>query len=113
MHQVTEPTHVVAIFGGASAGSVAAELLAEHGVQVVVFEQNPRPYGKIEDGLPRWHAKLRKNRQDNERQQQDRQYPFGKQPCLRFAFAFKPAGKKRNEGRVKGALRKQPAEQVG
>jgi len=25
----------------------------------VVFEQNPRPYGKIEDGLPRWHVALR------------------------------------------------------
>jgi NADPH-dependent glutamate synthase beta subunit-like oxidoreductase len=24
-----------------------------------VFEQNPRPYGKIEDGLPRWHVKQR------------------------------------------------------
>lgn len=57
--KVTEPTHVVAIFGGATAGSVAAELLADRGVQVVVFEQNPRPYGKIEDGLPRWHDKQR------------------------------------------------------
>ena len=57
--KVTDPTHVVAIFGGATAGSVAAELLAERGVQVVVFEQNPRPYGKIEDGLPRWHDKQR------------------------------------------------------
>jgi hypothetical protein len=25
----------------------------------VVFEQNKRPYGKIEDGLPRWHEALR------------------------------------------------------
>jgi NADPH-dependent glutamate synthase beta subunit-like oxidoreductase len=25
-----------------------------------VFEQNQRPYGKIEDGLPRWHEALRK-----------------------------------------------------
>ena len=24
-------------------------------MQVVVFEMNPKPYGKIEDGLPRWH----------------------------------------------------------
>ena len=24
-----------------------------------MFEQNARPYGKIEDGLPRWHVKLR------------------------------------------------------
>jgi ferredoxin--NADP+ reductase len=34
-------------------------LLAERGAMVVVFEQNARPYGKIEDGLPRWHVKLR------------------------------------------------------
>ncbi len=49
------PEHVVAIVGGASAGSTAAEILAEAGMKVVVFEQNPKPYGKIEDGLPRWH----------------------------------------------------------
>jgi NADPH-dependent glutamate synthase beta subunit-like oxidoreductase len=35
-------------------------MLAARGVTVVVFEQNPRPYGKIEDGLPRWHVKLRR-----------------------------------------------------
>ncbi|MGH9786876.1 MAG: FAD-dependent oxidoreductase, partial [Terriglobia bacterium] len=52
--------HVVAVIGGAVAGSVAAETLADHGVRVVVFEQNPRPYGKIEDGLPRWHVEQRK-----------------------------------------------------
>jgi ferredoxin/flavodoxin---NADP+ reductase len=51
--------HVVAIFGGACAGSTAAEVLATHGVEVVVFEQNVRPYGKIEDGLPRWHREQR------------------------------------------------------
>lgn len=58
---MTEPkgSHVVAVFGGASAGSVAAEILASRGVQVVVFEQNLRPYGKIEDGLPRWHKQQR------------------------------------------------------
>ncbi len=54
-----QPTHVVAIFGGACSGSVAAEALAERGCQVIVFEQNDRPYGKIEDGLPRWHDKQR------------------------------------------------------
>jgi len=48
--------HVVAIIGGACAGSTAANTLAEAGFQVVVFEQNPKPYGKIEDGLPRWHS---------------------------------------------------------
>jgi ferredoxin--NADP+ reductase len=35
-------------------------MLATRGITTVVFEQNPRPYGKIEDGLPRWHVKLRK-----------------------------------------------------
>ena len=53
------PRHVVAIVGGATAGAEAAGLLADRGVVCVVFEQNPRPYGKIEDGLPRWHVKLR------------------------------------------------------
>ncbi len=54
------PRHVVAIFGGACAGSTAADVLASHGVEVVVFEQNARPYGKIEDGLPRWHRDQRR-----------------------------------------------------
>jgi NADPH-dependent glutamate synthase beta subunit-like oxidoreductase len=47
------------VIGGATAGAEVAGRLAERGVHVVVFEQNPRPFGKIEDGLPRWHAKLR------------------------------------------------------
>lgn len=54
------PQFVVAVVGGATAGAEAAGLLAARGITVVVFEQNPRPYGKIEDGLPRWHVKLRK-----------------------------------------------------
>lgn len=52
--------HVVAVIGGATAGAEIAARLAELGTRVVVFEQNPRPYGKIEDGLPRWHVGLRK-----------------------------------------------------
>src|SRR5271156_2084581 len=52
--------HFVAVIGGAISGSVATEILADHGVRVAVFEQNPRPYGKIEDGLPRWHVEQRK-----------------------------------------------------
>jgi ferredoxin--NADP+ reductase len=55
----TEPTHVIGICGGAVAGSEAARRFAERGALVIVFEQNARPYGKIEDGLPRWHVKLR------------------------------------------------------
>src|SRR6266403_2090447 len=54
------PYHFAAIVGGAIAGSVAAEILADHGIPVVVIEQNKRPYGKIEDGLPRWHREQRK-----------------------------------------------------
>ncbi len=53
------PRPLVAVVGGAVAGSEAARMAAERGARVVVFEQNPRPYGKIEDGLPRWHASLR------------------------------------------------------
>jgi ferredoxin/flavodoxin---NADP+ reductase len=51
--------YFVAVVGGAISGSVAAEILADHGVRVAVFEQNKRPYGKIEDGLPRWHVEQR------------------------------------------------------
>ena len=58
------PQHAVAVIGGATAGAEAAALLAGAGITVVVFEQNPRPYGKIEDGLPRWHTKLRRKEYD-------------------------------------------------
>jgi NADPH-dependent glutamate synthase beta subunit-like oxidoreductase len=47
------------VIGGATAGAEVAGRLAEHGARVVVFEMNPRPFGKIEDGLPRWHVGLR------------------------------------------------------
>ena len=50
----------VAVVGGAVAGAEVAGALADAGMRAVVFEQNPRPYGKIEDGLPRWHVELRK-----------------------------------------------------
>ena len=53
------PRHLVAIFGGAVSGSEAAFQLAQRGVSSIVFDQNLLPYGKIEDGLPKWHAKLR------------------------------------------------------
>jgi NADPH-dependent glutamate synthase beta subunit-like oxidoreductase len=53
--------HVVAVIGGATAGSEVAHILAQRGALVAVIEQNPRPYGKIEDGLPRWHVKQRKD----------------------------------------------------
>jgi len=51
----------MAVVGAATAGSEIARILAERGSLVVVFEQNLRPYGKIEDGLPRWHVKQRKD----------------------------------------------------
>ncbi|MGE4649444.1 MAG: hypothetical protein AAEJ53_01020 [Myxococcota bacterium] len=54
-----KPSHFVAVIGGAVAGAEVASCLAERGIDVAVFEQNPRPYGKIEDGLPRWHVALR------------------------------------------------------
>lgn len=52
--------HYVAVIGGATAGAEVASRLADRGASVFVFEQNKRPYGKIEDGLPRWHEALRK-----------------------------------------------------
>ncbi|MBI2116991.1 MAG: hypothetical protein HYT85_18190 [candidate division NC10 bacterium] len=53
------PQHVVLIAGGAVAGSEAAFQFAQRGILCIVLEQNDRPYGKIEDGLPRWHVNLR------------------------------------------------------
>jgi ferredoxin/flavodoxin---NADP+ reductase len=55
----SEARHVVAIIGGAVAGSEAAAVCAQRGITAIVIEQNDRPFGKIEDGLPRWHDKLR------------------------------------------------------
>ncbi|MCG8592186.1 MAG: FAD-dependent oxidoreductase [Proteobacteria bacterium] len=62
---MSEAKHCVAVIGGATAGAEVAAGLAAHGALVVVFEQNPRPYGKIEDGLPRWHVALRKKEYGN------------------------------------------------
>lgn len=56
--------HLVAVIGGATAGAEVASRLADRGAEVFVFEQNARPYGKIEDGLPRWHVALRKKEYD-------------------------------------------------
>ena len=50
---------LVAIFGGAVSGAEAASQLTARGIECVVFDQNILPYGKIEDGLPKWHSKLR------------------------------------------------------
>jgi NADPH-dependent glutamate synthase beta subunit-like oxidoreductase len=55
----SNPSHCIAVIGGAVAGAQVAGKLADAGCEVVVFDQNPRPYGKIEDGLPRWHKALR------------------------------------------------------
>src|SRR5690606_373433 len=57
--------HLVAIFGGAVSGAEAAYQLSQSGIQSIVFEQNKLPYGKIEDGLPKWHAKLRDKEENN------------------------------------------------
>jgi ferredoxin/flavodoxin---NADP+ reductase len=57
--------HVVAIFGGAVSGAEASYQLSQRGIRSVVFEQNALPYGKIEDGLPKWHAKLRDKEEAN------------------------------------------------
>jgi ferredoxin--NADP+ reductase len=56
---LAQPQHVVVICGAAVSGSEAAAVCAQRGALAIVLEQNIRPYGKIEDGLPRWHDKLR------------------------------------------------------
>jgi ferredoxin--NADP+ reductase len=55
---------VALVIGGAVAGSEAVAQLTQQGILTIVMEQNPRPYGKIEDGLPRWHVKLRRQEYD-------------------------------------------------
>ena len=55
----TREKYVVAVVGGAVAGSEAAAQFLAAGIPCVLIEQNERPYGKIEDGLPKWHVKLR------------------------------------------------------
>lgn len=69
--------HFIAVFGGAVAGAEAANQLAKRGFRVVVFDQGMLPYGKIEDGLPKWHAKLRDKEETNINQKID-------QPNIRF-----------------------------
>lgn len=56
---MSKPKYLVAVFGGAVSGAEAAKQLTDKGIPVVVFDQNALPYGKIEDGLPKWHSKLR------------------------------------------------------
>ena len=68
---VDSPRYVIGIVGGATAGAETAGLLAARGATVVVFEQNTRPYGKIEDGLPRWHVKLRQKEYETVNQRLD------------------------------------------
>lgn len=49
----------MAIFGGGVAGVEAAHQFSKRKIYSVIFEQNNLPYGKIEEGLPKWHIKLR------------------------------------------------------
>ncbi len=62
------PTRVVAIVGGGVAGAEAAAQLVQRGLRVVLFDQHALPYGKLEEGLPKWHYKLR----DREEEKIDR-----------------------------------------
>jgi len=56
---MSDEAFAIAVVGGATAGAEAADIFAKQGILTVVFEQNARPYGKVEDGLPRWHVGLR------------------------------------------------------
>jgi hypothetical protein len=60
--------YLVVIIGSGISGSEAAFQLSLHGITSVLFEQSPLPYGKIEEGLPKWHIKLR----DQEEQKIDK-----------------------------------------
>ena len=50
--------HYIAVIGGSISGSEAANLLAQNGFKVVVFEMNKLPYGDLLDiteGTASWH----------------------------------------------------------
>lgn len=51
--------HFIAVIGGSVSGSEAVNLLTNQNFNVVVFDMNKLPYGKLEDGLPNWHHSLR------------------------------------------------------
>ncbi len=68
MPEQNAPKHFVAVIGAATAGAEVASRLAARGIRVAVFEQNTRPFGKIEDGLPRWHEGLRAKEYETIRQ---------------------------------------------
>ena len=74
--------HFIAIFGGAVAGAEAAFQLSKRGFRIVVFDQAMLPFGKIEDGLPKWHAKLRDKEEANINQKIN-------QPNIRFVPGVK------------------------
>ena len=65
-------SHYVAVVGGSVSGSEAASMFAEQGVRVVVIDQNTLPYGKLEDGLPKWHVGLRDKQEANIDQKLDK-----------------------------------------
>jgi len=65
-------SHYVAVVGGSVSGSEAASMFADQGVRVVVIDQNTLPYGKLEDGLPKWHIGLRDKQETNIDQKLDK-----------------------------------------
>ena len=73
----TQPNYIVAVIGAGVSGSETAKQLSARGIITVLFEQNPLPYGKIEEGLPKWHIKLR----DQEERKIDEKL---KQPLISF-----------------------------
>lgn len=64
MEKHHEREHLALVIGAGVAGSEAAYQLAQHGIRVIVVDQNALPYGKIEDGLPMWHIGLRNRVED-------------------------------------------------
>ena len=69
-----QPGHVACIVGGGVAGSEAAARLAERKIRSVVFEMEALPYGKIELGLPKWHARQRDQEEQKINQNLDSPY---------------------------------------
>jgi len=77
------PAHVGCVVGGGIAGSEAAARLAERRIHCVVIEMEALPYGKIELGLPKWHAKQRDQEERKIDQNLDNPY-IHYVPCTRL-----------------------------
>ena len=101
----SQPTQAVAVIGGAVAGAQVARLLADHGVLVAVFEQNPRPLRQDR----RWTAPLAL-RPPQQRVYEDSGAAGASQHPLRPVDEDRPRHRLQRPDRPVGLQRRRPRE---